>query len=344
MPYKNIGTVNAAPFSTMMRDGMSPRAMVGTSMQDSIASGNAFLISELEKRDPLLRKPLESVTYYRDIPVRVGGGYAEFVSGVSLDWGYAEGNADGAVSASSANAMPIMQVNLSKDVFRTHIWGMIARIGIIDMHRQQEIGRSLDEMINEGVRTAYAHHVDKNVYVGLDGSNQFGLVNNPGITATFAATGIGGSTEWDTKDPDEILFDINDAINSIWEASGYDPVALPNHIIMPHRQYSYLATTKVSPIAEKTILTFLLENSISRLNGGGLEVFPTKWCKGAGTGSSQRVVIYAHNKKFLAFDELQPLTRMHTSPLHGAYETLYNANLSETQIYYPQTLLYVDGV
>lgn len=49
-----------------------------------IQSGNAFLTSELEKRDPLIRKPLTSVTYPRDTPIEVGGGWVDYVSAMSV--------------------------------------------------------------------------------------------------------------------------------------------------------------------------------------------------------------------------------------------------------------------
>ena len=40
----------------------------------AVSSGLAFLESELEKLDPLLREPLTSTTYPRDIEIESGGG------------------------------------------------------------------------------------------------------------------------------------------------------------------------------------------------------------------------------------------------------------------------------
>ena len=38
----------------------------------AVSSGLAFLVSELEKMDPLLREPLTSTTYPRDINIESG--------------------------------------------------------------------------------------------------------------------------------------------------------------------------------------------------------------------------------------------------------------------------------
>ena len=45
-------------------------------------------------------------------------------------------------------------------------------------------------------------------------------------------------------------------------------------------------------------------------------------------------------------DELVPLTRALTQPnaTDFCYDTAYAANISEVQIFYPQTFLYVDGI
>lgn len=60
MSFQNVGTVNAG---VVKFTGTAPIAGgVPTMDAAGIASGGAFLVSELEKRDPMIRKPLTSVT------------------------------------------------------------------------------------------------------------------------------------------------------------------------------------------------------------------------------------------------------------------------------------------
>lgn len=64
-----------------------------------IASGGAFLISELEKRDTLIRKPLTSFTYPRDIVIQTGGGWVDYVSALAVAYGITGGARQSPVTA-----------------------------------------------------------------------------------------------------------------------------------------------------------------------------------------------------------------------------------------------------
>lgn len=341
MEYKNVGQTTL-DMSTL---GNSKGAMV--TMDDAgIASGQAFLVSELEKRDTLVRTPLTSFTYGRDLPIRVGGGWDEYVSAMQVGYGVTGGSGASLVHAPGANGVPMVQADFSKGIFKTHVVSAGTRVMWVDMMRGNLTGRNIDSLLRDGMRLAYDKHLDQNAYVGFTEYGTTGLINNSGVTTTTAATGAGGGTTFASKTPDEILKDINDAILDAWEAAEYDLDAVPNHIIMPYDQFNYLATTKVSQYADKTILTFLLENNVATQNGSDLFIGATKWCKGAGTGSSDRMVVYCNKERYVAMDELVPMTRAMTTPntTEFCYDTVYAANVSETEIFYEQTIAYVDGI
>ena len=57
MSFTNVGTINAGTFTMQPAPG-APVNSVPVMDADGIATGGAFLVSELEKRDPLIRKPL----------------------------------------------------------------------------------------------------------------------------------------------------------------------------------------------------------------------------------------------------------------------------------------------
>jgi hypothetical protein len=345
---KSVGTVDGGVIGGGGSRGLSIRPQSGAPvrMNDSqIANGGAFLISELEKRNPKISEPLMSLTYPRDIPVKTGGGWVEYISALNIDFGIAGGSGDGAVHAGGANTVPVIQANFGRDVWKTHIYSSIMRIMFVDMQRQQVTGRSLDQLLTDGIRLNYDKHMEQNVYRGVASLGTTGLLNNPNVTAANVATGAGGIS-WIDKTPDEILTDVNNAIMAGWAAAEYDLSAIPNHILLPYEQYNYIATTKVSPIAEKTILTFLLENNVATKNGSDLFIAATAWNKGAGAGGSDRMVAYVHNDRFLAVEELVPLARTMTQPNIDAlaYDSVYMANISEVEFFYYQPIVYFDGI
>jgi hypothetical protein len=356
MKLKNIGTFDGGVIGGNGNGNaglIRPQSVGPIRLNDSqIASGGAFLISELEKRDPRIREPLLSLTYARDIPVKTGGGWVEYISSLNIDFGIAGGSGDGAVHAGGANTVPVIQANFGRDVFKTHIFSSIMRIMFVDMQRQQVTGRSLDSLLTDGIRLNYDKHMEQNVYMGIPRFGTTGLLNNPNVIASNVATGASGDTTWmgvggtGGKTPDEILRDINDAIMAGWAAAEYDLSAIPNHILLPYEQYNYIATTKVTPLAEKTILSFLLENNVATKNGSDLVIAATMWNKGAGAGGLNRMVAYVHNDRFIAVEELVPLARTMTQPNIDAlaYDSVYMANISEVEIFYFQPIVYYDGI
>lgn len=329
-----------------MADYRTPRAPV--TMQDAAsASGGAFLVSELEKRDTKIREPLTSLTYARDIPITVGGGWVENVSAMNITYAVAGSSVSGPVMAPGANGVPIVQANLGKDMFKTHMFGVGLRVSFADMMRSNFIGRSLDDMLTKGIRMTYDKHLDANAYTGLAEFGTTGLMNDPNaITSNVAATGTGSSALWSAKTPQQILDDVNKALTDAWEAAEYDASAVPNHIIMPYEQYNYILTTKVTDLATETILDFLMKNNVASKNGGSLTIAPTRWCKGAGVGGTDRMAVYINDERFLKMEELVSLTRAMTQPnaANLCYDTGYVANLSQVEVFYPQTLRYYDGI
>jgi hypothetical protein len=343
---KNIGTVNGGVVSP---SSFGIRPMAGAPLRTTdaaIANGGAMLISELEKREPLIREPLTSVTYTRDIPIKSGGGWVEFISALNIDYGITGGSNDGVVNAPGANGVPVIQANLDKDTFKAHMFSAIMRIMFVDMQRSNITGRSLDKMLTDGIRLAYDKHMDANTYIGMKNYGTTGLLNNAQVVASNVVAGASTKTTWKDKTPDEILKDVNDAILAGWAAANYDLSAIPNHILLPYEQYNYIATTKVSTIAEKTILTFLLENNVATQNGSDLVIGATAYCKGAGAGGTDRMTAYVHHDRFMAMEELVPLSRTMTQPNIDAlaYDSVYMANISEVELFYTQPIRYYDGI
>lgn len=344
MSFQNVGNFNGGTFTlpgTPASDA-APMAMDAA----GIASGGAFLVSELEKRDTLIREPLTSVTYPRDIPIDVGGGWVDFVSAMSVAYGLTNGAENGPVHAGGANVVPVVQANLDKGIFKAHTFAAALRVMFVDMAKSNQIGRSLDQLLTQGVRLAYDKHMDANAYVGMSEYGTTGLINNADAVETTAAAGAATTTTWDTKTPVEILNDINKAILASWAAAEYDDAGVPNHVLLPYEQYVYILNTPVSALATESIMDYVLKNNVATKNGRVLFIGATRWLKGAGTGSSDRMVVYNNDRRFVKMDELVPLSRVMTAPnaAEVCYDTAFMANVSETQLFYPGTIVYVDGI
>ena len=143
-----------------------------------------------------------------------------------------------------------------------------------------------------------------------------GLMNNPNVTETTAASNgaDSSSTKWKDKTPQQILKDVNDLLSAVWASCEYDTDAIPNHILLPYEQYNYILTTMVSDLASETIYDFLMKNNAAVKNGGELFIGGCRWCKGAGTGKTDRMVGYVNKPRYIKMDELVPMSRIMTAP------------------------------
>lgn len=337
--FQNVGTFDAGVITSS--GGAAPGGSAMTMDAAGIASGMAFLTSELEKRDPLIRKPLTSVTYPRDIVVKSGGGWVDYVSAQAVGYGITGGSGGSPVQAGGANGLPIVQANLEKGLYKAHTFAAALRVMWVDMQKANYIGRSLDQLLQDGMRMAYDKHMDQNVYTGMEEYGSTGLVNNPDVTETSVTGGT-----WASKTKEQILADINSALTAVWAAAEYDEDAMPNHILLPYEQYTYIMNTMVTDLATETILDYVLKNNVAAKNGKSLYIGATRWCKGAGTGGADRMVVYVNHERFLQVEELVPLARVMSQPnaTEFCYDTAYAANLSEVELFYPQTMQYFDGI
>lgn len=312
----------------------------------ALGTGMAFLVGELEKRDPKLLEPLTSTTWQRDIVASTGGGWVEFSSNYFVDYATTGANHRGIIGGQTT-AIPTLQANITKDNWRVFTWSNIVKVPFVDQQKLQGIGRSLDQIYDKGLRLNYNKMVDENVYTGFADFGTEGLVNNSNVTSSMAALNAGGtSRQWKDKTPDEILNDVNSAITNAWANSGYDVDGIPNHIGLPPALYSYIVGTKVSQAADKSILNYLLENNIAKANGVNLVIVPMRQLIGAGTGSSNRMIAYVNADDKVTFDITVPLSRVLTQPSveHMAYMTAYAGQIGQVKILYTQCIEYVDGI
>ncbi len=346
--FQNMGTFDGGIIGAATGGSAANLAAVPIMDEAGIASGQAFLVSELEKRDSLIRQPLSSITYPRDIPVAVGGGWVDYASAMGVSYGISGGSGESPIMAGGANGLPVVQANTEKGMYKAHAFAAVLRVMFQDMQRANYIGRSLDQLLQQGMRLAYDKHMDENVYMGFPRYGTTGLLNNPNAVHTTVANNgaAASSTKWADKTPDQILQDVNSALLFVWAANEYDREAIPNHVLLPYEQYAYILQTKVTELAGKTILDFLLENNIAVKEGGSLYIGATAWAKGAGVGGADRMTVYVNNERFLKVEELVPLMRAMSQPnvTNFCYDTAYAANISEVELFYPTSLVYFDGI
>lgn len=177
---------------------------------------------------------------------------------------------------------------------------------------------------------------DEQVYIGDTAKGAKGLLNLPQVTPTNAAKTFATST------PDEIRAAINQVLSNAWVRSAYSKV--PEDLLIPPEQYSFLASTIVSSAGNQSLLTYLETNTIAfHQNGKPLNIRPVKWVIGRGVANKDRMVAYTNDKKFVRF----PMVPLQSVPIQyrGLYQLVtYYGKLGAVEPVYPETLNYMDGI
>lgn len=310
----------------------------------AIASGLAFLNGELEKRDPKLYEPLTSVTWQRDIVADTGAGWSEYTANYFVDYA-TTGQGTSGIIGSDTNDIPMMQANLSKDNFRVFTWANILKVPFVGQQLLNQVGRSLDDILDKGIKLGWNKDLDTMTYQGYSELGVYGLVNNASITASTAATGAGGTTTWVSKTPDEILDDINTCLNYTWAQSEYDLSGMANHVLVPPSAFIYLQR-KVSNAGNVSIMQYIMENNVATAQGRQIVIVPCRWCEGAGVGSTNRMVAYVNDKDRVKIDIPVMLNRVMTQPdvQQMAYLTAYAGQIGQVKFLYTQCARYMDGI
>jgi len=311
----------------------------------AIGGGLAFLKGELEKIDPKLREPLASVTWPRDIVAKTGGGWVEFTSNQFVNYATSGPNTRGIIGGQT-NAIPVIQADIQKEAFKVFTWAHILKVPFVDQQKLQQIGRSLDDILDKGLRLNYQKTLEVNVYSGFQEYGTTGLLNNVNIYAAAVANGASGTKPWAGKTPDEILTDINAALIRGWAASEYDLAGMPNHILIPPSQFAILVSRKVSEAGNISVLNYLLENNIAKSQGIDLVIAPSRYCIGAGAGSTDRMFAYVNDEDKVNFDLTVEIQRVMTQPVvtEMAYLTAYAAQIGQVKFLYFQPPTYSDGI
>ena len=246
--------------------------------------------------------------------------------------------------ADQSRRLAAYQADLSKQVARTFNFAEYMAFSIMEDEKMRKIGRDPVDFLNKGIRLHCDKVIDRNVYKGFSKVNSTGLCNNPQVMRTSAWPGAGGSTQWSGKTADEILEDINRALSAVWSDNDCASDGLPNHILVPVTQYGMLVTRKVSDDSERSILTYVLENNIAAQQGKDLKIDPCKWCSMAGTGSTDRMVVYMNQPDRICFNLTQPLRRLETETADLRIKIPFIAQFSEVRFLYPSTVRYVDAI
>lgn len=253
-------------------------------------------------------------------------GRAEFLSGKGFDMPYAD-----TLSSQYSHAF--------------HLAGIGYEWTVQEMQRAAKLGRSLSAdkaMAADQSAQAFLYSIamtGNTPGAATSEKNWTGIVNNGSApSAQVANDGTGPSRLWSAKTPDQILRDINEAINAVQSGTGETHIA--NTLLLPTSRYNYIANTRVTDTGT-TILAFLRGNNSV---GESLSIRPSRALETAGTGGTTRMVAYDNSREVVRFhlpgphEFLPPFQKGSMT-----YEVGGIMNVGGTEVRLPKAIVYRDS-
>jgi len=148
------------------------------------------------------------------------------------------------------------------------------------------VGKGLPQRKADAAMRASEEYLNRIAWFGDSG--MYGLFTYPGIPRANVVNGAGGTPQWSTKTPTEILADMHSQVSATVENSLM--AETPNTMLLPVQQYNLIANTRVSTIDDTSILQSFLKN-----NQYIETVLPINELAGAGTGGVDVMVTYTRD-------------------------------------------------
>ena len=166
------------------------------------------------------------------------------------------------------------------------------------------------------------------------------MFNNTDIPNANVVNGAGGTPEWSTKTPQEILDDVNNAASTMIETSKGKEV--PNRLLLPIAQHNYISSTPRSTTSDTTILQYLVNNCywLASVN----DVIPCDELNGSGSGGSDEFVIYNASPDKMALEIVDDV-RFHPPERHRlSWDVICTMFYSGLHVYYPLSVRIMDNI
>ncbi len=241
--------------------------------------------------------------------------------------------------------------NYAKDLPRADVGGKettipVKEIGtsygytIKEIAASQLTGRGLDQRRANAAVRAVEEEVNDIAFFGRTDAGLPGFLTNPNIPVVTVVNGAGGTPQWTTKTPDEILFDINDLFADIFENTLMKERA--DTLLLPPQQWTYIASTPRASNSDTTILSYVTQNS-PFLNSED-DVIPVNELVGAGTAGVDIMVAYTRSPDKLELEI--PFELQFMAPQEEGLEIVVPGlnSIGGVNMYYPLSAAIAEGI
>lgn len=296
----------------------------------------AFLSTALAKLHTKLYEPKSFVTYAKDIPVDVGGGFVDYVTYYDVDWAGIM-NEFRNVFGNDANYIPRVNAGLNQRTVKVYTFEVAYDLRFVELEKIQKLTlqKSLQDIYSNIIIAGWDLFVQKVAYQGIKGSA--GLFNHSNVsTATIDNENTTGKGFEGLSDTTVVSF-FNGIFNYYLMNSNMNVTIMPNVILVP----SFVGTDLISrfnTLYTNTLRQFLLEHNLGVAEDPNLKlrIESRPALDTLGAAGKGRIVAYRMDKDYVRIDMPYPMQHYITLPNIDkmSYTSAFVGQVSEIQLPY----------
>lgn len=207
-----------------------------------------------------------------------------------------------------------------------------------ELRRSIYLRKSVDDTKLAAAMDGYRRHMNDVALNGEVESSFTGLFNSATVPQGNAPTG-----NWATATEAQILADLNQLILNIWTNTAFND--MPDTIAMAPTSFNLIATKPRSSNSDKTILSYLLENNLVRVQTGrSLTIVPGYGLDTAGSGSTKRMLGYVKRPDRVVFHHPMPLRFLSPQLQNLRVVVPGEYKYGQTHFRYPKSAYYMDNL
>lgn len=254
---------------------------------------------------------------------------------------YTSTNKAGEAKWLNGNAGDIPRADVEMTQFETPVFsaGIGYGWGWEEINQAQMLGIALSNEKAMAARRAAEEFIDRIALQG-DATKGFtgGLFNHPNVTATAAATG-----DWATATPDEILGDLNQALQLVNTAT--NTIIYADTLILPFSKWNLIGSRRLTDTG-MTVLEFFRRNNIyTATNGAPLRMSTGRGLETAGISADARMIAYRRSPEVMKLHIPMPHRFLPVFQKDGLnWEVPGVMRLGGLDVKLPGEVAYVDGI
>lgn len=297
----------------------------------------AFLVSQLaHTENQVFERQYQPMQYEQLLPISFEGGeYADSIRYEIYDFAGRGKRTSG--KGKDINLVDVAYADKSFNVLNGDIGYDYTQE---ELRRTAFLRRPINERKLAAAVEAYRRHMNEVGLFGEASSNITGLFNNANVPQGNAPVGA-----WQTgpKTPAQILSDINALILNVWTGTAFNDQV--TDIVMAPTPYSYISSTARSEQSDKTILQYIKENNIAKVERGlDIRFSPGFGLDTAGAGGTKRMVGYVKSDTRLVMHVPLPLRFLAPQLVGLSVQVPGEYKYSGVEFRYPKSGYYMDGL